>query len=144
MIRLSPSRGIVKATGIDFELLSFIIGKFIPITKKITLQVHKARNGYSYFCDYDNLIAIDIASNKSLRETIKTILHELRHYIQTKHFKIKFTDYDDNYNAYYRSPEEIDARSYEKLAKEVCSIYKSYVALFKKIEDLKLNCFNNN
>jgi ABC-type uncharacterized transport system substrate-binding protein len=88
------------------------------------------------------MIGIDLKSNKTLLQTVKTILHELRHYIQTKHFKIEFEEYDDKYYVYYNSAEEKDARAYEKLASEVCRIYKSYTSINKKIIDLKLENFN--
>jgi len=142
MLKLIPSAGIVKETKIDFDLLSFIISRFFLPTKRVVLKVHKTRFDYSYFCSEDGMIGLDLKSNKTLLQTVKTILHELRHYIQTKHFKIEFEEYDDKYYVYYNSAEEKDARTYEKLASEVCRIYKSYTSIDKKIIDLKLENFN--
>jgi len=140
MIRLVPSAGIKKATNIDYELLSFIIGRFILPNKRVILHVHKTRGDYSYYCEDGKVIAIDLKSNDTFNEIVKTILHELRHYIQTKHFKIEFTDYTC-YRTYYNCPEEKDARNFEKLSTEVCHIYKSYVKILQKIKDLNLDEF---
>lgn len=142
MIKLIPSAGIVKDTKIDFDLLSFIISRFFLPKKRIILKVHKTKLDYSFFCSYDSMIGLNLKYNKTLSQTVKTILHELRHYIQTKHFQIEFEEYDNKYYVYYNSAEERDARMYEKLTKEVCQIYKSYKNIDKKIKDLKLENFN--
>jgi hypothetical protein len=39
----------------------------------------------------------------------------------------------DNYIEYYTSPEEKDARNFEKLATEVCHIYRCYKKINEKI-----------
>lgn len=140
MVKLIPSEGIKKATGIDYDLLSYILSRFILPSKRITLHVYKTRSDYSFYCEDSKMIAVDLKSNTRFSDIIKTILHELRHYIQTKHFKIKFTDYTC-YRTYYNCPEEKDARNFEKLSTEICHIYKSYVKLQQKIKDLKLDEF---
>jgi hypothetical protein len=43
-----------------------------------------------------------------------------------------FMEYD-SYKDYYSAPEEIDARKYEILKKEICTIYNAYKKLHQKI-----------
>jgi hypothetical protein len=54
------------------------------------------------------------------------------------------TDIDFNYTSYwnyYSSPEEKDARKFEKLATEVCKIYKQYKIIEEKFKKYNLDIF---
>ena len=73
-----------------------------------------------------------------------TLLHEFRHFIQDKVFKIPVTkaNYDETtFKTYLRSPIEIDARSYEKLTlSKVIRTYNRLVTVkksFKKLSKYK-------
>jgi len=76
----------------------------------------------------------------------RTLLHEFRHFLQDKAFKIPITksNYDETtYKTYMRSPIEIDARAYEKLTLyKVTRAYNRMVKLkkiFSKISIYKGN-----
>ena len=80
---------------------------------------------------------------------IATLLHEVRHCMQLRQ---ECNDIDFNYTSYwnyYSSPEEKDARRFEKLATEVCKIYKQYKIIenkFKRydLDSFKELCYNEN
>jgi hypothetical protein len=69
-----------------------------------------------------------------------TLLHEFRHFIQDKVFKIPITkaNYDEtSIKSYMRSPIEIDARAYERLTLlKVVNIYNRLVTLKKSFKRL--------
>lgn len=138
MLILIPSKSINKATKIDFNLLNFILNRFLNIKRRMYIKVEKSRNCWSAYWPDEKMIRIDLDQGTTLKYIIATLLHEIRHIKQvTKNKNISF-DYQ-SYNEYYNSTEEKDARKFEKLTLDVCNIYKSY----KKIEE-KYNQFNFN
>lgn len=137
MILLVPSKSIADETKLDFGLISFILSRFIKTKRVVKLKVEKSKASYSAFYVNKNLIKISLKENSNLRYIICTLLHEIRHYMQVKIFKQKLLFKYKNYIDYYTSPEEKDARSYEKLATEICQIYKCYKKLDDKMQTIK-------
>ena len=130
MLVLIPSRNIVKVTKIDFDLLNYIFNRFISIKNNTYIKVEKSRTSWSAYWQDEKMIRVDLTQGTTLKCIVSTLLHEIRHVKQIIEIKDISFDYA-NYNEYYNSPEEKDARKFEKLASDVCNIYKS----FKKIED---------
>jgi hypothetical protein len=140
MIVLSPSQGIIKDTKLDYDLISFILSQFIIVKRKTVLRVEKCRDAYSCFFPDEKLIKIDLKQGTSLKYIISTLLHEIRHFIQVKQFNSLRFSYK-NYDEYYNSAEERDARKFEKLTTEVCKIYNNYQIIKRKFLELDLNSF---
>jgi hypothetical protein len=139
MIHLIPSQSILKETKIDFELLSFIISRFTNLKRNVKIKVYKSKTNYSAFYVGLNIIEINLKEDNSLKYYISTLLHEIRHLVQVKTVKKKLLFSYDNYIEYFCSPEEKDARKFEKLSTEVCKIYNCYKIIEKKIKKLKLD-----
>ena len=133
--------GLIRDTKLDYDLISLIISRITNVKKNTYIRLIKTKGHFSYYCEDSKTIAIDLKQGNNLREIVKTILHEIRHLIQTKQFKITYTDYS-TYKEYYNTPEEIDARNYEKLGSIVCKLYKQYKELDQKYDKLKLDKFN--
>lgn len=125
MVTFIPSKRLVSLSGVDYELLSFIINRFVNIKKPLNLKLERANVNWSGFWPDKNLICIDTKQGTSLEYITATILHELRHAIQSRNNVVMNYNYV-NYEEYYNSPEERDARSFETLTPEVCNIYKSF------------------
>ena len=144
MIVLQPSVGLARDTKIDYDLLSSILTRAVKIKKRVFFKVIKSNKDYSYYEEIDEeyIIAINLDDGNDLPEVVKGILHELRHHIQECVFKIKTTDFNDSFRRYYASPEEIDARKFEKLSAEVVNIYKNFKKIEVKYKDLKLDSYN--
>ena len=140
MIILQPSAGFVKATGLDFKLLTFILSRFIKIHSRAVIRIHKSKQDWSEFWPDDKIINIDLKQGTSLRYVVSTLLHELRHYNQVKVFKSIRFNYS-TYNEYYNSAEERDARKFEKLATDVCKIYNGYKSIEEKFKKFKFDSF---
>jgi len=131
MLILKPSVGIVKATKLDFNLINFILNRFLKFKWRTPIKVEKCRDNWSGFWPDDKLIRIDLKQGTSLKYIIAILLHEIKHIKQVKEIKgIRF-DYE-SYNEYYNSPEERDARKFEKLTSDVCKIYNSYKSIDEK------------
>jgi len=141
MLVLSPSPGIIKDTKLDYDLISFILSQFITVKRKVYLKVEKSKTTYSCCYPDEKLIQIDLKQGTSLKYVIATLLHEVRHYIQIKHFNSKIQFKYASYNDYYNSAEEKDARKYEKLTTEVCKIYTNYQIIKRKFLELDLDTF---
>ena len=140
MLILKPSVGILKATNLDFKLINFILSGFFKVKWRTPIRVEKCRENWSGYWPDDKLIRIDLKQGTSLKYIISTLLHEIRHIKQVKEIKgIRF-DYD-SYKEYYNSPEEKDARQFEKLTTDVCVIYKSYKKIEEKYNQYNFNCF---
>jgi len=142
MIVLIPSKRVAKDTGIDFDLVNTILNTIIPTCKNKNIRVIKAHKkaGFSAFYPDDNKIAMQYDSQSSLNYIIGTILHEVRHSIQSEKFNNLEFVYK-NYQEYYNSPEEKDARNFEKLSMQFCSVYRNFVKLKEKFIKNKLNSF---
>lgn len=140
MIILQPSAGFIKATRLDFKLLTFILSRFIKIHSKVVIKIYKSKQDWSEFWPDDKIINIDLKQGTSLRYVVSTLLHELRHYNQVKVFKSIRFNYD-SYNDYYNSAEERDARKFEKLATDVCKIYNGYKSIEDKFKEFKFDSF---
>lgn len=143
MINLEPSASIVKATCIDFKLLSKIVTMCVSDDYDITIKVISTTKPYSFFKTWNNTIGISLSLEKlTLRYVVSTILHEVRHAMQVKHYSSHLFFKYSSYNKYYNSPEEKDARKFEKLTSEVCKIYKNFKIIEEKIITHELNSFS--
>lgn len=138
MIILQPSAGFVKATELDFKLLTFILSRFIRTRSRVVVKIHKSKERWSEFWPESKVIKIDLKQGTSLKYVVATLLHELRHYNQVRVFKSIRFNYD-TYNEYYNSAEERDARKFEKLATDVCRIYNSYKSIEGKFIKFKFD-----
>lgn len=141
MIKFIPTGGIVKATGLDFALLSFIFSRFVKLKRRKTLRVERSKRSYSYYYDKRKVICINTNEGTSLKFIVATLLHEVRHCMQLRE---KCNEIDFNYTSYwnyYSSPEEKDARKFEKLSTEVCKIYKQYKIIESKFKKYELDSF---
>jgi len=149
MIKFKPTAGIIKTTKLDYDLISFILSRIIKLKRRVTLRVERSKRNYSYYYDKRKVICINTNEGTSLKFIIATLLHEVRHCMQLRQ---ECNDIDFNYTSYwnyYTSPEEKDARRFEKLATEVCKIYKLYKIIenkFKRydLDSFKELCYNEN
>lgn len=141
MIKLKPTNGIIKATLLDYDLISFILSRIIKLKRKITLRVERSKRKYSYYFDKRKVICINTNEGTSLKFIVSTLLHEVRHCMQLRQ---ECNDIDFNYTSYwnyYNSPEEKDARKFEKLTTEVCRIYTLYKIIENKFKKYDLDSF---
>lgn len=141
MIKFKPTSGIVKVTQLDYDLISFIINRFIKLKRKVTLRIERSKRSYSYYYDKRKVICINTKEGTSLKFVISTLLHEVRHCMQLRQ---ECKDMDFCYTSfwnYYSSPEERDARKFEKLSTEVCQIYKRYKIIEQKYKKYNLDSF---
>jgi hypothetical protein len=149
MIKFKPTKGIIRITKLDYDLISFILSRIIKLKRRVTLRVERSKRNYSYYYDKRKVICINTNEGTSLKFIIATLLHEVRHCMQLRQ---ECNDIDFNYTSYwnyYTSPEEKDARRFEKLATEVCKIYKLYKIIenkFKRydLDSFKELCYNEN
>lgn len=141
MIILKPTKGLVKVLDIDYDLISYIFNKFIIVKKTTVLKIERSKYKYSFYCDDRKIIGIYTAGGVSLKFIISTLLHEIRHVLQImqKHNNLDYTY--TSYWKYYNSPEEKDARKFERLTAEVVRIYKSHKIIEEKIKKYKLDSF---
>ena len=141
MIKFKPTNGIIKITNHDYDLISFILNRFIKLKRKVTLRVERSKRSYSYYYDKRKVICINTNEGTSLKFIVSTLLHEVRHCMQLRQ---ECNDIEFNYTSYwnyYSSPEERDARRFEKLATEVCKIYKQYKIIEHKFTKYNLDSF---
>ena len=141
MIELKPSKAIVAETNLDFNLISYILSRFIQTKRKIKLKIYKSNSNFSAFYVGKNVIRINLKENNTLKYYISTLLHEIRHYLQVKNVSNKILFQYANYIEYFTSPEEKDARKFEKLAADVCKIYNCYKRIDEKILKFNLDSF---
>lgn len=141
MITLKPTNGIIKTTNLNYDLISFILSRFVVLKRKTSLRVEKSKRNYSYYCNEDKVICINTNEGTSLKFVISTLLHEIRHYMQLRQADNGIDFSYTSYWNYYSSPEEKDARKFERLAVEVCKIYKQYKIIEKKIKKYNLDSF---
>ena len=141
MIVLKPTRGIIKDTCLDYDLISFILARFIKLKRKTVIRVEKSRHSFSFYCDDTKTISINTNEGTGLKFIIVTLLHEIRHYLQLRQ---KCGDISSVYTSfwnYYTSPEEKDARKFEKIATEICKIYQQYKIIEEKFTRYDLDSF---
>jgi hypothetical protein len=141
MIILKPTRGIVKITKLDYDLISFILSRFVITKQKVSIRIEKSRYSFSYYCDNRKIICLNTDEGTSLRFTINTLLHEIRHYMQMRQ---KCDSKDNEYTSYwsyYSSPKEKDARKFEKITTEICKIYNQYKIIEEKFKRYELDYF---
>ncbi len=141
MIELKPSKAIVAETNLDFNLISYILSRFIQTKHKVKLKIYKSNSNFSAFYIGKNVIRLNLKENNTLKYYISTLLHEIRHYLQVKNVSKKILFQYVNYIEYFTSPEEKDARKFEKLAAEVCKIYNCYKKIDEKILKFNLDSF---
>ena len=151
MIKFFPSRRVQKDTGLDYNLLgnicSEIFNKGFNKNLSFFIRIHKNKSDAISTIEQENprghLYKIELAipdtgskvNNK--KNTIKTILHEIRHAMQFDIFKYKVVAKFSSYGAYYNSTEEKDARKLERLTTEIVKIYDNY-----KLAEEKFKRFN--
>ena len=141
MIVLKPSKRVVKDTQIDYDLLSRIISSIVYTRNAVVLSIHKSRFSFSYYQWDDKLIGINLDEGTSLRFVVRTLLHEIRHMMQIRHTKKKVEFKYTSYAQYYKSPEERDARKFERLTASVCTLYDTYKTIESRIRHYKLDSF---
>ena len=140
MILLLPSKTIRQKTGIDFDLLTHILSYFIQTDQTVAIYVYKSKTDISWFYPEEQIISVALSNReKDMRYIITVILHELRHYIQATQFDSVFAPDYSSFNQYYNSPEEKDARAFEKISSEVYNIYKLYNKIDTKLNKISLN-----
>jgi hypothetical protein len=125
MILLKPNKYVrQKFKNIDYQVLSSIFSTLFDVVDTRVKKRHHSVNIYfssknsdSYYTFKTPTTAIYISKSiKTEKRFISTLIHEFRHLIQDKIFKIPFSRayYDDStITNYYNSPIEIDARAYE-------------------------------
>ena len=141
MIKFKPTNGIVKITNLDYDLFSVILSRFIKLKRRVTLRIERSKRSYSYYYDRRKVICINTNEGTSLKFIVSTLLHEVRHCMQLRQ---ECNDIDFNYTSYwnyYSSPEEKDARKFEKLTTDVCKIYKQYKIIESKFLKYNLDSF---
>jgi Zn-dependent peptidase ImmA (M78 family) len=140
MIVFKPSKGIAKETDINFHALSTIFSHIIKLKRKITFKVVKSRMAYSFYSHDTRTIALNLNAHKSKKGLICTITHEIRHYLQKRTLgtKMSYGPYK-SYNNYYTSPEEKDARKFEKICNEIYATYKNLDEVEKKVVECKMS-----
>lgn len=141
MITLLPSKAVIERTGLDFELLSFIFSRFVKTKRALKIKVHKSKGEYSAFYVGCNLIKLHLPNSVTQKYIVSDLLHELRHILQVENLPFNLSFKYGSFSEYHSSPEEKDARKFEKLATEVNGIYKSYKKLEAKIVEMKLDSF---
>lgn len=141
MILFIPSKGLIKITQIDYELVSFILSRFIKIKKKVSLRVERSKRKYSYYDDSSKVIFLNTRESCTLSYIVGTLLHEIRHYMQLEQRYNNLYFIYSNYDEYYNSPEERDARKFEVLGVEVCKIYKQHRRIEDKYKKYNLDSF---
>jgi hypothetical protein len=141
MIVLVPSASIIKEIDLDFKILSEVLALGKIYKRKTVFWLHKSRRPYSYcFPENKKKIIYLFKDHFAPKTAIATILHEIRHFIQYKEFKYCGEDFTD-FKKYYNSPEEKDAREFEKIYKEVYAVYSSLILMRNKIEEKRQSPF---
>ena len=153
MITLKPDKKIKKRFSyIDWQVLScvysLLFDSIYSAKKKrnytIKLIISNGMDSYYVFQPGKN-VRINISEVIFNEITFhRTLLHEFRHFIQDKVFKIPITraNYDETTTkTYMQSPIEVDARAYEKLTLyKVTRAYDRLVTLkkgFNKVSKYK-------
>lgn len=139
MITFNVSSGLRRESKLNFGLLASIINNVISVSKREVIRVEKSRKSYSYYKHDIRTIGINLNECRSQKAIICTLLHELRHYMQKVEMgnSILFGMYL-SYNDYYYSPEEVDARKFEKICGDICKIYNCYKDIEEKLKKHKL------
>lgn len=141
MIILIPSASIAKEIDLDFKILSEVLSLGKIYKRKTVFKLKKSRRLYSYCFPANKERTIYISKDHFAPKTaIATILHEIRHFIQYKEFKYYGEDFTD-FKKYYNSPEEKDARDFEKIYKEVYAVYSSLILMRDKINQKRQSPF---
>ena len=138
MIEFTTSTGIRKETGIDFDLLGYIISRVLNIKRKTKVSIHKSKLKYSYVHSKTQEMFINLNIENTTKKVINTILHEMAHILQYKKDKNQNYDSYNSYWEYYNSPEEKDARMFHKLTTDVFHIYNRFISVQEKINKYDL------
>jgi hypothetical protein len=147
MINILPSKGVKKATGIDFVILGRVLETIIqPNHRKpvaMTVHMYKSRQaGVSYVETYERdlfTIFLDQTSRQTRKFIFGSILHEIRHCCQLNLWNYwpctyKFKTYEE----YFNSKEERDARKAEKLTRQLIKMYDLHVKVKKQYSQFGL------
>ena len=147
MIKFIPSKGILKKTEIDFDLLGDICTKIFEagFNRKIYVDVKVWKSRVKEQSSMERVsrglrtYKMDLDTEGNRRYVFSSILHELRHAFQQTIFDYDVVARFSSYRAYYNSTEEKDARKQEKLTSEIIKIYDNYQKAQEKFErfDLK-------
>jgi hypothetical protein len=125
MIILNPNKYVrQKFKNIDYQILSSIFSTLFDVVDTRAKKRHhhvdiyfSSKKSDSHYTFKKPTTAIYISKSiKTEKKFISTLIHEFRHLIQDKIFKIPFSRayYDDSTIAnYFKSPIEVDARAYE-------------------------------
>jgi len=146
VIKFLPTKGVVKSTNIDYELLAWIFTKVFEdnFDRKLNLKfrIQKSRHKETsliYFVSKKKYnIHLDCTSKNTLKHIISCLLHEVRHALQFVIFKYDVECEFTSYYEYYNSIEERDARRFEKLTTSITAIYNKFIESSKVFEKLNL------
>jgi hypothetical protein len=144
MVQFKPDVKLQKRfKDIDFESLSLVFSACFDTVYKVkkkrnfTIHLKLTAGEYSYYAfQQGSNVRINI-SELVFGDTnfVEILLHEFRHFVQDKAFKVPFTKsyYDDSTEEkYLNSPCEIDADDFVvKSSKDIFKIYKK-INKFKK------------
>jgi hypothetical protein len=135
VIVLEPSLSVKRCfSQIDFDVLSAAITSVLIMVfgyqHNKVIKIHKSRDPKAdYYCFFDGKIYMILDPKRRETNIIRTIVHEIRHYLQEKVFKKDIhckALYDDSTSSkYWKSPLEVDARNFDTLlSKEVREVYR--------------------
>ena len=143
MICLKPNQKIRKNfPNIDFEILSCVYTILFDSVYKVKkrrnfkIDIVKVAGINSYYM-FQAGTDIKIRISEVIRNDAEfhtCLLHEFRHFVQDKVFKIPLTkaNYDESTDkSYHHSPVEIDARHYEKVT------YSKVMQLYNRLSKFK-------
>lgn len=151
MIKLIPDKKAQDATKLDFEVLSTIL---TILVKQICTNLQRAKpirisittDECSCYITNNSLIKISTSVLLSRVDTLGSILHEFRHWMQEKIFKTPiyiptkdFLENKEKRKQYDRAPSEIDSRKMEKMTNTISTLYNKIIFMKQKADKLGLN-----
>ena len=141
MILFQPTYTLKKIAQIDFEALGSAFNQlFLEVSgyeKHRVIKLGVTRTvSYAYLDE--NKITIARLACVHKPQFFEHLVHEFRHWIQKNHFKIKVNTEEKNYDKYYNSPEEKDARKFEQITKLTEQLYDTIVEMKRLINGKEL------
>lgn len=142
-LKVSPS-AVANFDYIDFDSLekaiNVVVNQLVPINenKNKTIKVSYTKGCNQYFFGKNAILIGEHDVKYRERVFLKTFLHEFRHWVQDKIYKINYNknyvDYDVNAAKYYKCPIEKDSRLFTAaITADVYSLYKRIVKLKNKV-----------
>lgn len=152
MVKLIATKRVRDLTEIDFDCLSIAISQIIQFVygkcPNATLRVHKNAHMWDGFYLKRNLIKLSLREKRDVLDLIASLLHEIRHWMQKRIFKqdvaSEIHDSNSDWDAYFNSAIEQDARKFEEHAEDVLKIYKSLLRIRKKEHSQNVGVRKNN